>query len=307
MHLSVSILFYKVNLTYGYILHRYLLMNYRISDLKNFTEAANCRTLSEASKKLGISQPALSESIKRLESDLGYTLFYRSRAGVQLTSTGQSTLEKAKNAFSAILDVESFSLKNKFSQGRLITIGCHQTIASYFLPSTFKTLEKKSPDYRIQLKHGFSRDIQDKVQKGLIDIGIVVNPISVPDLIIKKIAEDLIYVWSSGKTPIGNKLICNLDLFQTQSILREMGLKKMKQHSLELVETDSIELIVRLVDHQVGYGIIPERAVQLLGAKLKKQKDMPSFKDEICIVYRPEFGKNDYEQGIIDSLKQSII
>lgn len=277
-------------------------MNYRISDLKNFIEAANCRTLSEAAKKLEISQPALSESIKRLESDLGHTLFYRSRAGVQLTSTGQSTLEKAKNAFSAILDVESFSVKHNSSQGRLITIGCHQTIASYFLPQAFKYLEKKSPDYRVQLKHGLSRDIQDKVQKGSIDIGIVVNPISVPDLIIKKIAEDVVYVWSSEKNAIGNKLICNMDLFQAQSILR-----KMRRHSLEMLETDSIELIVRLVDQQIGYGIIPERAVKLLGAKLKKQKDMPSFKDEICIVYRPEFGKNNYEQEIIDSLKQSII
>lgn len=277
-------------------------MNYRISDLKNFIESAGCRTLSEAAKKLEITQPALSESIKRLEQDLGHILFYRSRSGINLTPTGQMTFEKAKNALSAILNVESFENSENLFQGRLVTIGCHPMVASYFLPSALKYLAKKSSDYRVEIKHGLSRHIQDDIQKGLIDIGIVINPIPVPDLIIKTIAKDSIYIWTHEKEGVGNKLICSLDLFQSQSILR-----KAKSLPTEIIDTNSIELIVRLVSHNVGLGIIPERAVHLLKAPLKKLKDSPVFKDDICLVYRPEFGKNSFEKEVIESLKQSII
>lgn len=60
-------------------------MKYRMTDLRNFVEASSCPTIMQAAQKLEISQPALSESIKRLESDLGYLLFYRSRTGIKLT------------------------------------------------------------------------------------------------------------------------------------------------------------------------------------------------------------------------------
>jgi len=277
-------------------------MSFRISDLKNFIETAHCSTMSEAARKLEITQPALSESIKRLEEDLGEVLFYRSRSGISLTSTGESVLEKAKIAMSSLLDVESFKAGDSSFKGRFITIGCHPVVGSYFLPRALKALEKKAPDYRVDLKHGLSRVIQAEIQKGLIDIGIVINPIFVPDLIVKKVSQDNVCLWSSKKGPIGNKLICNLDLFQTQSILR-----KWKEAPADIINTDSLELIVRLVANQVGYGIIPERAVHLFNADFKKHKDTPSFKDDICLVYRPEFGKNEFEQAVIESLKSAMV
>lgn len=271
-------------------------MKYRINDLENFVETAKCPTMAMAAKRLEITQPSLSESIKRLESDLKAILFYRSRSGIQLTPNGKILLDSAKTALSSLIHIESLNENHSLFKGRSITIGCHATVASYTLPIALDNIAKKIPDYRIQLKHGTSRDIQVLVQGGKVDVGIVINPNPVPDLILKKLGNDKIHVWSSNKsTP--NKLICNTEILQTQSIL-----KKWKNHPTEIIETDSFELTIRLVEKGIGFGIIPERAVSISGADLIKCKNLPNYDDIIGIIYRPEFGKNPFEKEMIKAI-----
>lgn len=276
-------------------------MKYRITDLKNFTEIAGNRTMREGAVKLGITQPALSESIKRLEEDLGEVLFYRSRSGIALTPGGQKVLKKAQEIIRAL---DSLTLDDIQNDSRLITIGCHSTIASYFLPKAFRLIQKENPWYQVRLHHDLSRNIQLAVQQGQIDIGIVVNAVPVPDLIIKPLAKDEVCIWHSDRHGKNNfdKIFCNLSLFQTQTILR-----KWKEKPTNLVDTDSLELIARFVNDGLGYGIIPERMVNLLGLKsCKKLVKAPTFHDVISLVYRPEFGKQIVEKRIVENLKLSV-
>lgn len=275
-------------------------MKFRMNDLNNFMEVAQCRTMSEAASKLGITQPALSESIKRLEEDLKGILLYRARTGITLTSTGEAVLMKAKNAISFLSEIESIHHEETQFGSRVVTIGCHPTVASYCLPKALKNLEAAASDYKINLKHGLSRTVQSEIQQGQIDVGIIINPTPSPDLVIKKIGEDEVGVWASANAST-DKVFCNLDLIQTQSILR-----KWKQQPANKIDTNSLELIVRLCEAGLGYGILPERAVKLLGAKLKRVDNTPTFQDSICVLYRPEFGKSQIERKVIQSLAQAL-
>jgi DNA-binding transcriptional LysR family regulator len=277
-------------------------MMYRITDITNFIAASSCATIIQAAKKLEISQPALSESLKRLEKDLGYILFYRSRSGIQLTPTGKIFLLKALKLAQAINHLDILSDDENIFSGRTITIGCHPTVAQYSIPKALAYLKTNAADYKIELRHDLSRNIQAEIQRGHIDIGVVINPTEVPDLVIQKLAVDTVGVWTSKTSEDFDTIICNLDLFQTQSIL-----KKWKNKPGKIISTDSLELICRLVDEKVGYGIIPERAVILSGFALKNIKSLPSFKDEICLLYRPEFGKDKSEKMTIAALKKAII
>jgi DNA-binding transcriptional LysR family regulator len=83
-------------------------------------------------------------------------------------------------------------------------------------------------------------------------------------------------------------------------------LNKWHRRPIETINSESFDLIARLTDAGIGYGIIPERAVELIGLKLKKHKDLPSFKDSICLVYRPEFGKKPYEKELIASVTKAV-
>jgi DNA-binding transcriptional LysR family regulator len=277
------------------------MLDIRFNDLKNFIQAADCDSMVMAAKKIGISQPALSESIKRLEQDIKIKLFYRSRTGIQLTTTGKLFLEKATVLMEAYRQLDINSTQKDIFSGRTISVGCHTTVAQYCIPKALKYLAQLTPDYKIELKHDLSRNIQSQIQFGKTDIGVIVNPSRVPDIVIKKLAEDFVYVWSSKKIFNQNTLICHPHLFQSQSILNKWKYKPEK-----IITTESIELIANLTSEGLGYGIIPERAVEMQKINLTKYENLPYFKDELCLVYRPEFGKIESEKIVIDALSQSF-
>lgn len=274
-------------------------MNYRITDLKNFVEISGCRTMREGAEKLQISQPALSESIKRLEEDLGERLFYRARSGIALTPAGQEIERKARRALDSLNEVAG--TKSSDSR-RLITLGCHETVGSYFLPQFYRRFEKDQ-SFQFRVRHGLSRNVQLDIQQGRTDIGIVVNPIPSPDLVIRTIATDEICVWQTSNLSADNtKIFCNLGINQTHSIL-----KKWKHKPAEIVEMESLELIARITEQGVGFGIAPKRLIDLLGfKKLRLAEGAPTYKDQFSLVYRPEFGKNPSEKHIIEQMRRAF-
>ena len=278
-------------------------MNLRLNDIKNFVATGNCRTIMQAALKLQISQPALSESLKRLETDLNVVLFYRSRTGVQLTPSGLLFLQKAQSLISQYNDLSFMKSSSQIFMGQKIRIGCHSTVAQYSLPKALRFIQKADPDFKVEIKHALSRHIQDEIQKGRIDIGIVINAVEVPDLVIQKLSADTVGVWLNKKNKSNlNTLICHTELFQTQSIL-----KKWKNKPQNIIDSDSLELICRLTSEGLGYGIIPTKAVQLISPELQMVKSLPTYQDEISLIYRPEFGKTAAEKLVITGLKHAYL
>ncbi|MEK2687946.1 LysR family transcriptional regulator [Bdellovibrio sp. GT3] len=276
-------------------------MKYRIRDIENFVATSSCRTIVEASTKLEISQPALSESLKRLETDAGTILFYRSRTGIELTASGRVFLGKAQILLRTLTELEFPDSDKALFAGRSITIGCHTTVAQYTIPKALRHIRSAAPDYRVELRHDLSRNIQLGIQRGTIDVGIVINPVPNPDLVIQKLATDTVTVWQGKGAVDKDTVIANTELFQTQSIF-----KKWKSKPGKVIQTDSLELICSMVNENLGLGVIPSRAVSASGFKLKPVADLPSYSDEICLVYRPEFGRNPAEKLVIEGIKQSL-
>jgi DNA-binding transcriptional LysR family regulator len=270
-------------------------MDFRINDLMNFINTAECRTMAEASKKLGITQPALSESIKRFEQDLKLTLFYRSRSGIELTLEGREIYLKSLKAHDSLNDV--LQIKNTEFNLKILKIGCHPTVAAYTLPQAFKKFKKIYPDYKIKLEHGSSAQMQYLVQTGKVDCALVVNPIRHPDLVIKKLGNDEVGFYKSRGEFDESKIFCNTQMVQVQSLLR-----KIKKSKWDIIETDNLELIVRFVSSGLGVGILPNRVVKLFQVQLDQIEKDNIFVDEICLVFRPEFGKTKVQRDFIDSV-----
>lgn len=111
----------------------------RLNDIYNFIEVSSFKSFSFASKKMEVTQPSLSESIGRLEKDLKFKLFYRSKNGISLTPQGRKVLEKSKILNDLIQSLNSEEIENVSS----VILGCHSTIASYFLPNFFSKIKKK--------------------------------------------------------------------------------------------------------------------------------------------------------------------
>ena len=94
-----------------------------------------------------------------------------------------------------------------------------------------------------------------------------------------------------------NKVFCNLDLIQTQALLR-----KRQTQPVTKIRSDSLELVVRLTAAGHGFGILPEQVIRLLGADLRREESSLLLQDNICVLYRPEFGKSQIEIEVAQAL-----
>ena len=264
------------------------------SDLSYFVEVANTLNISRAAERIGISQPSLTLAIQRLEETIGTTLLTRNKSGVTLTQAGKQLLSHAKHLLQIWNQVKVQALASVNEIQGSYTIGCHPSIALYSLGGFLPELMEQHKDLDIKLIHDLSRKIVEGVISSSIDIGIAVNPIHHPDLVIRKICEDEITFWSSNCERDIQKinsndaiLLCDPELLQVQAVLKKLN--KIGLKFKRIITSGNLEVIAMLTANGCGIGILPSRvAAQMQIRKLEKMENFPSFQDEICLLFRVE-------------------
>lgn len=277
------------------------------NELIYFLELAKVLNFSRASERIGISQPSLSAAIKRLEYSLGTELFLRDKHKVILTQAGKNLVLHAKNLLQLWDTTKSACLASQHEvQGKII-VGAHPTVAITLLPKFFGTLLSTYPQLEVQLKHDLSRKIMEEVINLSIDVGIVVNPIKHPDLVITPLFEDEITGWQSTKSnELTHKtIICDPELIQTQWILKRIYKKGAKYK--RMITSNNLEVIASLTATGVGIGILPGNIISTsYKNKLSRVSGLPVYKDEICLVYRHENRSIKSMQVVVAAIKNSI-
>jgi len=280
------------------------------NELIYFIELSKTLNFSRASERIGISQPSLSIAIKRLEQSIGAELFIRSKTGVTLTQAGKRLLAHAKQLLQLWEKVKSESLASHYEIQGCFTFGCHPSVALYSLSGFLPALLMEYPKLEIKLQHDLSRKILEGIINLSIDIGIIVNPIRHPDLIIQKLYDDEVTFWQSINSKKINPqlhsndviLICDPDIIQTQWLLKRMHREGIKH--CRLITSSSLEVVANLTANNGGIGILPTSVALSTYAKLLKPiPNMPIYHDEICLVYRHENRNIKAIQVIINAIK----
>jgi len=264
------------------------------SDLTYFIEVASSQNLSRAAERLGVSQPSLTLAVQRLEQAVGTSLLIRSKRGVTLTQAGKQLLVHARELLQKWETVKGHALASTHEIQGSYTIGCHASVALYSLGGFLPDIVEKYPRLEIKLHHDISRKITESVVRMDIDLGIVVNPIRHPDLIIRKLCDDEVTLWvGEGKRKVQDVrsgeavLICDPDLLQSQDLLKK--LRKAGIQYGRMIPSSNLEVVTQLVAQGVGVGIIPSRVAGSMGHRaIRRIPKAPVFHDEICLLYRVE-------------------
>jgi LysR family transcriptional regulator, cell division regulator len=261
------------------------------NDLKYFLEIASTQNLTRASEKLNISQPSLSMAIKRLEKSIGALLIIRHKRGVSLSKAGKLLLSHAKELIQNWDIVKSGVEVAYHNPEGQVTLGCHLSVGLHTIPGFLPSLLQKYPKLELRMSHGFSYNLIDNISKFEIDIGILVNPMKQPDLVIRKLYEDYDTFWyAPNKKSLDLKnptILCDLDRSQTQILLKKF--KKITTSNSRIITSSSLEMLSTLTASGCGIGILPARVVSSTNpGKLKQIPSAPTCHDEICLVYRHE-------------------
>lgn len=144
--------------------------------LNYFLTVAREGTISKAAEVLHLSQPTLSKQLKDLEEELGVQLFVRGNREISLTEDGVYLQNRGKEILSLVSTTTSNLQKNEVIGGDIM-IGGGETQAFQFLSAILNDLMENYPDIKVHMYSGNADDVKDKIDKGLLDFGLVIDPV----------------------------------------------------------------------------------------------------------------------------------
>jgi DNA-binding transcriptional LysR family regulator len=166
------------------------------------------RSFSRAAAKMGVSQPSLSEQIRLLEEELGFSLFYRNSRGVEPSANGLAFLESAANVVSGMSALKELARELKGKPGATVRIGINSGLAQSILPRVAQTLAASNVKTRWELVTATTRRVLRLVHQQRLDLAIVfegeVKPVS-EKLLRGNLAETEIALLTPPNHPLANQ------------------------------------------------------------------------------------------------------
>ena len=165
-------------------------MNVDLELYRIFYVVAKHKHMTRASEELHISQPAISQSIKKLEEQLGGILFLRSNKGMELTEEGKMFYEYVKGALELINNAENeFTSFKDLSKGE-IKIGCSTTLTKLVLINALKDFHLDYPNININITNDLTSNLINDLKLGKLDF-VIFNESNIKEtnLNLEKITE----------------------------------------------------------------------------------------------------------------------
>lgn len=153
------------------------MMEFRV--LKYFLMVAREENITKAAALLHLTQPTLSRQLMQLEEELGVKLFHRSKHRIILTEDGMLLKRRAQEIVSlSDKTVQELSHKEDMLSGE-VAIGCGETKSMLFLSEQIRKFQQKYPLVQFSIHSAIADDIKERIEKGILDIGLLMEPVDV--------------------------------------------------------------------------------------------------------------------------------
>ena len=246
-------------------------MHLDLKDLNLFINIAEAGSLTQGAKKAFISPAAASVRMKALEGQLNTRLLYRDSKGVELTEGGNRLLKHARLIMRQMAYLKTdFNEYGADSSGH-IRIFANTTAVTEFLPEMLSHYLAQNPGVTIDLQERLTKDIIRGVFEGSTDMGIVAGPITTKDLEVLHYSTDcLVLVIPQGHILDQGRPVKFTDTLsyhhvgmQEGSTLQDFMREQAEDLGVKLswrIKVSSFESVCRMVEAEVGIGIIPHSA-----------------------------------------------
>ncbi|WP_158291685.1 LysR family transcriptional regulator [Lampropedia puyangensis] len=144
------------------------------SFINSFVMIAECGSLAEASRRSGLTAPALAQRIRALELEFGVTLFVRSGRTVALTESGRRLLEQAYRFQGAVRDLYAATAADGI--GKTLRLGTIFTGLSGLVPRMLTELRARHPELETNVVLGISQNLYHQVLRDELDVALIVKP-----------------------------------------------------------------------------------------------------------------------------------
>lgn len=191
-------------------------------ELEIFTAVVDCGKMSEAARKLFITQSSVSQAVASIEREYGIVLFERLNHNLYLTEAGRELLSYARNLNTVRKNMDEFLMNA--SGIRALKVGATVTVGTCVICPILEHVRAKNQDMKLEVSVANTHILEEMLLKNKIDIGLVEGQVSGKDIVSENVIDDvLLLACHKNHRFYGRKTVAAAELEGESMILRENG------------------------------------------------------------------------------------
>ena len=294
-----------------------------LTELRYITAVARERHFGRAAEACFVSQPTLSVAVRKLEDELGVSLFERNASEVSITPAGEKIVEQALRVLEEAEHIRQLAEEGKDQLTGPLRLGAIHTIGPYLFPDLIPNLHGLAPQMPLFVEEHYTAVLTEKLKQGQLDVILISPPYTEPGILTLPLYEEPFVVLLPSSHPLGandvvtQKQLANDTLLLLGSgncfrdqvitacpdcIMGDSGENNMQS----TLEGSSLETIRHMVASGMGVTVLPCTAA---GADRYSQRllSIRRFADpipqrQVALAWRKTFPR----PRVIDVLKQAI-
>lgn len=273
-----------------------------------------------AAEACGVTQPTLSAMIQKLEEELDVKIFSRDRKNISPTRIGEKIIRQAKIALNETQRIKEVVADESTSMNGNVRIGILPTIAPYLIPDFIYHFRKAYPNVSLFIDEKENKSLIQDLKFGNLDIAITTPPEAHANILeIPVYVEKFVAYFSEDCCSKVWQMIVNGNLPPEQMwILKEghcipnggINLCEDKEIGNHIYEAGSIDTLIKIVDRNGGYTIIPELHISTLSEKQKGNIQVlnvnPPAQRTVSILIKDDFIRERMVNAVLDTMKAII-
>ncbi|NLI72788.1 MAG: LysR family transcriptional regulator [Bacteroidales bacterium] len=287
--------------------------------LEYIVALSKTRHFVNAAEMCGVTQPTLSMMVQKLEDELDIRIFDRSKHPIEVTKIGEKIIDQAQITLAQLNRINELVSAEKGDVSGNINIAIIPTVAPYVLPKFFAKFKSMYPELSFKISEMRTDTIEKMLHLGEIDMGILSTPLMNPNILeIPLYYEKFIAYISPNDRLYQKKELVSTELPVEHLWVLEEGhcLRNqvfnfcMKDMDVSYAyEAGSIETLIKIVDENGGYTVIPELHLEFLTDEQKKNVRKlvdPEPVREISLVIQQNFIREGQLNAVADIIKKII-
>ena len=247
-----------------------------LTELRYIVAVARERHFGRAAEACFVSQPTLSVAVKKLEEELGLTLFERGPGEVSVTPPGQKIVEQAQRVLEEAARVRELAAAGRDPLLGPLRLGAIYTIGPYLLPKLVPIMRRTAPSMPLHIQENFTHRLSESLKSGEVDAILIALPFDEPGIATRAVYDEPFLVavpkghgWEARKRISADELTSESLLllgeghcFRDQ-VLDICNVVRAKERSslAKTVEGGSLETIRQMVASGVGVTVLPSTSI----------------------------------------------
>ncbi|HEY6131223.1 MAG TPA: LysR substrate-binding domain-containing protein [Halioglobus sp.] len=251
-----------------------------LTELRYLVALSETGHFRKAAEQCNVSQPTLSIAIKKLEDELGISLFERARHKVATTPTGERIVEQARTVLRETLNLRHLAELGKDPMGSMLSVGAIYTVGPYLFPHLVSRLQQLAPKMPLFIEENYTASLRGKLVNGELDAIFVALPFTETDVVTRTLFDEPFVVLLSQDHALAEHshidtralashqvlLMGEGHCFRDQVLEACPGLQQAIRENYAqgnaVIEGSSLETLKHMVASGLGITVLPESAAK---------------------------------------------